>query len=139
MQNKCGAELLQCTQHLAIKSLKDQCLSHKNQSFKKPNAQLIYFVSHKFKFWDEIKQMKLTQHVQNIFPTLKTSPQKGIRIQTKPKTGEKHFHAQARSFAMIHWCFPYDVNYCAGFQSFLSLFKFLSLFWSLILYGNETF
>lgn len=72
--------------------------------------------------------MKLTQHVQNIFPTLKTSPQKGIRIQTKPKTGEKHFHTQARSFAMIHWCFPYDVNYCAGFQSF-SLVWVFSSFW----------
>lgn len=112
-------------------------------SFKKQNAQLIYFVSHKFKYWDEIKQMKLTQHVQNIFPTLKTSPQKVIRIQTKPKDWRKtFFHAQARSFAMIHWCFPYDVNYCAWLpvlQSFLSLFKFLSLFCSLILYGNETF
>lgn len=77
--------------------------------------------------------MKLTQHVQNIFPTLRTSLLKGIRIQTKPKTEEKHDHAQTRSFAMIHWCFPYDMNYCAGFQV-LEFFESFQVFESLLLF-----
>ncbi len=52
-------------------------------------------------------------------------------MQTKPKTAEKHDHAQTRSFAVIHWCFPYDLNYFAGFQS-----SFLGVFSSLL---KETF
>lgn len=53
---------------------------------------------------------------------------KSSESRQNQKTGEKHFHAQARSFAMIHWCFPYDVNYCAGSQSF-SPFWVFSSFW----------